>query len=385
MKKKRLILIANFIVIFALFFTSCTKDDDEPTVSDQTTENNQTSKDSFDYIAINNLIVDLSDADVTNNGIVLSPGQIVKLSAAVTPDNATDKTVSFKSSDDTIITIGEDGTVTAIGTGKAVIVAAAGSRIFTCSVVVQDNNSGISPDIPNEPTEIFFSVSESKKVMFSPGNLQYNASKNEYRFAEHQYDIIGEYNQAISDDNEAWIDLFGWGTGNKPSKSSTDKELYTSFNDWGNNIGGNWYTLSKEEWSYLIIGREDANKKFGIAQVNSVNGLVILPDSFTLPTGLTFNSGVTDAKKANATDYETINSYTDAEWSLMESNGAIFLPTAGYRYGTSVYDFEYGLYWSSTISGTEYANYLKISSNDVSVQAKYRYGGQSVRLVRNIE
>ena len=39
-----------------------------------------------------------------------------------------------------------------------------------------------------------FSVSETKKVIFSPGNLQYKASSNEWRFAKNQYDII-RYNR----------------------------------------------------------------------------------------------------------------------------------------------------------------------------------------------
>ena len=43
-----------------------------------------------------------------------------------------------------------------------------------------------------------FSVSDNKKVSFSKGNLQYQASTNTWRFAEQQY-LYG--------------DLFGWGTG----------------------------------------------------------------------------------------------------------------------------------------------------------------------------
>ena len=36
-----------------------------------------------------------------------------------------------------------------------------------------------------------FSVSPSKQVYFSQGNLQYQASTNTWRFAEHQYDYVG--------------------------------------------------------------------------------------------------------------------------------------------------------------------------------------------------
>ena len=37
-----------------------------------------------------------------------------------------------------------------------------------------------------------------KKVHFSKGNLQYQASTNTWRFAEKQYDIIGDANKNFS-------------------------------------------------------------------------------------------------------------------------------------------------------------------------------------------
>ena len=53
-----------------------------------------------------------------------------------------------------------------------------------------------------------FSVSATKQVQFSQGNLQYNSSEATYkwRFAEHQYDYVGAWNTST------WVDLFGWGT-----------------------------------------------------------------------------------------------------------------------------------------------------------------------------
>ncbi|MBR7035054.1 MAG: hypothetical protein IKI25_04755, partial [Bacteroidales bacterium] len=72
-----------------------------------------------------------------------------------------------------------------------------------------------------------FSVSADKKVYFSQGNLQYQASTGTWRFAEHQYDIIGDGddNANISSTNSGWIDLFGWGTsgynGKNPYMTST--------------------------------------------------------------------------------------------------------------------------------------------------------------------
>ena len=39
-----------------------------------------------------------------------------------------------------------------------------------------------------------FSVSPTKKVSFSQGNLQYNAAQNVWRFATNQYDFVGDAN-----------------------------------------------------------------------------------------------------------------------------------------------------------------------------------------------
>lgn len=58
-----------------------------------------------------------------------------------------------------------------------------------------------------------FSVSDTTKVYFSQGNLQYQASTNTWRFAENQWDLIDkETNKLSSATYDGWIDRFGWGT-----------------------------------------------------------------------------------------------------------------------------------------------------------------------------
>jgi tetratricopeptide (TPR) repeat protein len=76
-----------------------------------------------------------------------------------------------------------------------------------------------------------FSVSSTKRVYFAKGNLQYQASTKKWRFADNQWDVLGEANSKISDKNNGWIDLFGWGTGSNPTKNSTNNKDYTSFSD----------------------------------------------------------------------------------------------------------------------------------------------------------
>ena len=72
------------------------------------------------------------------------------------------------------------------------------------------------------------------------------------------------------------------------------------------------------------------------------------------------------------------------EWKNLEIAGAVFLPAAGYRYGTSVETGgPYGSYWSTTPSETTEAHYLHFESGDASPEyVDTRDFGYSVRLVR---
>ena len=267
----------------------------------------------------------------------------------------------------------------------------------------------LNPPIPGA-IEFAFSVSADKQVYFSQGNLQYQASTGTWRFAENQYDIIGDDNANISSTNSGWIDLFGWGTSGwnsganayqpySTSKSSSDYYPGGDYNnnligsyanaDWGvynkisngGNQAGQWRTLTKDEWNYVIKTRANASSKKGIATVNDVTGLILLPDSWTQPEGLTFISG------ANG-DYAQ-NIYSASEWSKMEANGAVFLPAAGYRCdGTNVnYVGAYGLYWSSSYRNSYGAYYVYVYNSHVyaDYDSRDRSYGQSVRLVRGAE
>lgn len=65
----------------------------------------------------------------------LTEGETLALSATVSPDNATDKTVTWTSSDASVASV-SGGTVTALKAGKATIIASCGGKAATCEVVV---------------------------------------------------------------------------------------------------------------------------------------------------------------------------------------------------------------------------------------------------------
>lgn len=245
---------------------------------------------------------------------------------------------------------------------------------------------------------VAFSVSDSAKVYFSQGNLQYRATTNKWRFAKNQYDIIGRKNSNISLSYKGWVDLFGWGTsgynGKNPYMTSTSFSDYgdgsndmagTNY-DWGvyNAIhnGGNstemWRTLTYEEWSYVLFNRTDANVLKGSATVNGVTGMILLPDDWSIPVGLTFNNGFTK-------EFDN-NIYNAGEWSKMKANGAVFLPTAGGRNGSDVYYVgSYGEYWSASAKGDDEAYLFYFDDGGAFASFGARFVGRSVRLVQDIK
>lgn len=217
-----------------------------------------------------------------------------------------------------------------------------------------------------------------KKVIFSPGNLLYQASSNKWEFAARQWDYVGDAEGNTTtenrDQNVAYIDLFGWGTGSNPTLAIANTDDYPEFVDWGKNIdGGNiWQTLSIDEWDY-VIQRPD---KCGVAAVAGFGGLVLLPDEWIAPDGVSFICGMSDY-------FTTNNNYSFADWQKMEKAGAVFLPAAGNRSGAPVNLYGYGYYWSSDVLRETFAYNMYFNSAYVSCKdGDPRSYGKSVRLVR---
>ena len=268
-----------------------------------------------------------------------------------------------------------------------------------------------------------FSVSGTKQVYFSPGNLQYQASTTTWRFAEHQYDFVGGTedgdpygnvyaggnrcdNTLIASDYTGWIDLFGWGTSgynNKyPYMTSTTSSDYADGTydiseteyDWGvhNSIGtyaaGTWRTPTHDEWVYLLntdgsSGRSDTYR-FARGKVHSVNGLIIFPDGF--------DPDAADVTISNPNEVGVDpTTYSDADWAKMETAGCVFLPNTGTRENKEVIFvedfFSSSFYWSSTHynNNTAYVfNFNKKTYVNPSYIGHGYCNGEAVRLVRDV-
>ena len=246
------------------------------------------------------------------------------------------------------------------------------------------------PNVKSNYKAEAFSVSSSKQVYFSPGNLQYHPANNKWRFAESQLDYIGNANGNISSTYNGWIDLFGWSASVSNFGVTSIGDYSGSFVDWGTNKIGNdapniWRTLTSDEWNYLSNGRPNASSLCGVAQVNGVNGLIFLPDNWTCPEGVTFKSGFLSNYDAESGDYEGYQTIIAEQWSKLAARGAIFLPAAGYRHGSVVGGvLDYGSYWSASEDRSYGAYFLSFDSGGSGMGGDDRYVGESVRLVKDL-
>lgn len=245
------------------------------------------------------------------------------------------------------------------------------------------------------------------QVYFAKGNLQYQASTNTWRFAENQWDYIGEDNENTSPTYDGWIDLFSWGSGADPTNQSNNQ----TYNEWGVNPiinGGNqegeWRTLSgcyntnavfPEEWPYILNRRQTLSGiRYAKAQVNGVNGVVVVPDDW--------DSSVYGLNNTNSSGASfDSNIISDIEWeNFFEETGCVFLPAGGWRVfgseqGPIFGEGEVGCYWSSSGRDDHYpyynpgqiqwnAFYVGFSNSDFITESyDSRSKGYSVRLVKD--
>ena len=67
----------------------------------------------------------------------MKTGEVFKLNATIVPSNATDKSITWASTDSSVASVSEVGTVSAVGAGKAVITATSGNGVIAaCEVTV---------------------------------------------------------------------------------------------------------------------------------------------------------------------------------------------------------------------------------------------------------
>lgn len=247
------------------------------------------------------------------------------------------------------------------------------------------------------------------QVYFSKGNLQYigSAATPYWKFADHQWEYLGNNGQN-STSQTVDRDLFGWATSGynhnnhsyQPWETNETQANYYAYNnqalnlwqenrqaEWGYNAisnGGNqenigWHTLIPARWEYLFYTRTTSSGiRYAKAQVNGVNGMIMLPDDWNT-SYYTLNSTNTANAKYNT------NVISLENWNnVLEPHGAVFLPDAGIRVGTTI-STAISCYWTSdqfySYQNKDQCCNLWMHNTGFSFATMERYKGASVRLV----
>ena len=262
----------------------------------------------------------------------------------------------------------------------------------------------ISNDLGTTTRQVYFSKGNLQAVIASGPTDSYNYTASSWKFADHQWDFIGDNPGNTSFASGTTVDLFSW-VGTSASydtyglcnKQGWNNEYYgTDANDnlksdWGNTMGTGWFTLKTNEWGYLLTGRttggtvgSTSQARYTMARIRTdvnggVEGLILFPDGVDI---------------ANSTDYFTtlgnVNNHsifatkcTSAQWTALENKGCVFLPVAGWRYGSVSYG---GTYWSSSAYDGSQAYSVEFGDDHLFPQTELlRCYGHSVRLVCEVE
>ena len=259
----------------------------------------------------------------------------------------------------------------------------------------------------------------NKQVIISQGNLQYVPSSGIWSFHTHQYDICEpgpvDSTTRYNADSSNSIDLFGYGTSGYDnmypymmSKTNTDyiaptPSIAMTEYDWGwhNTIsnGGNtkhqWYILTSDQWRHLFMYRNPSTSgindgsptRYTYATIdNTYKGIVLFPDTYIHPSGITELRDATFNAKSNFNA-----AISKPEWRKMEAAGAVFLPAAGYRWSSSNRSCccsivaDCGMYWAGNSSYADNAQRIGFyGTNNMTYSAMDRCYGMSVRVVKDL-
>ncbi|MBR3075513.1 MAG: hypothetical protein IKH11_07170, partial [Bacteroidales bacterium] len=284
----------------------------------------------------------------------------------------------------------------------------------TCSVTMVTAPVGAPANKPG-----VFSVSDTKRIFFSKGNLRATTTDNganwTWSFAENQWTVVGNTtaNTAINGNgtvsSNGTVDMFVW--------SSTENNYFgigtsygNSFRDWGENTitnGGNtanyWSTISKAEFDWLIgtsvIPRpgtncrttnpvnDTGNARYTMARINGNRGIIIFPDYYAGPTVNDTDGGIQWGTINDKSDFTTI--CTSAGWSTLEQYGCVFLPAAGQRDNNHIVNLvgEYIQYWTRDATSSGAAYILKCHTGmggSARTETHVKDHGLAVRLIAPI-
>ena len=275
--------------------------------------------------------VSLDKTEYTFNTI----GNTLTLTATVLPADATDKSVSWSSSSDAVATVDASGKVTAVSKGTATIKAEAkdgSGKYASCSVTVET-------PCPSGAVDLGLSVYW--------GTTNIGASKP-----------------------EDYGDYYAWG-------ETEPKESYSwSTYKYGTSSSGPFFKYNTSDSYGTVDNKTVLEPEDDVARVK-------LGGEWRMPTDAEWTELRTKCTWTWTTNYNGTG--VKGQIVTATNGNSIFLPAAGYRRDTKLYDAgSYGYYWSSSLNTDKPSIAWYVNFNSGTVRRRdygYRSYGQSVRPV----
>ena len=308
-------------------------------------------------------VVELQSISLNKTALELEEGGNASLTVKYSPNNVTDKTITWKSSNSSVAKVSANGKVTAVKAGSAAIIASCGGKDAYCNVTVKAKEVQPTPS----------SVSSTAASASTPSSSLSSTT--------------GTHN------GHGYVDLglsVKWATCNVGASSP---EGYGSYFAWGETSPKNEYTW--ENLKYRTEGDSYGNVKFSkyvasskFGPVDNKTCLELMDDAAHANWGGSWRMPTNDEFK------ELIDKCT---WTWTTENGkngykvvskvngnSIFLPAAGWRYDTLLNNAgSKGDYWSSSLrkSDSYEARNLGFKSGSRYWSVSGRFNGHPVRPV----
>ncbi len=138
-------------------------------------------------ITVYNPTVEVSGLSLNKTSLSLVTGGTETLSATVTPSNATNKTVTWSSSDSSVAKVDNNGNITAVAVGKTTITAKSGNYSVSCYITVSEPIIGVS-SVTLNISELSLLVGESERLTATVYPL--NASDKKVTWMSSDYAVV---------------------------------------------------------------------------------------------------------------------------------------------------------------------------------------------------
>ena len=148
--------------------------------------------------------------------------------------------------------------------------------------------------------------------------------------------------------------------------------------------------MTSAEWTYMFETR--SGNRYLKANIAGAACVLIFPDGYAHPSGY---PALTNANKKTTTC--SANTFTAAQWAVMEELGVVCLPACGYRVATTVNNAgNWANYWTSTFNSGTIAYYMYFQGDQTTAASSDSPGsigidknanvnyGFAVRLVRDL-